>query len=50
MTHSIIDGWGEKMYCPVCSHDWTVRTNPTWKTRQEMGIPVGRMKAGSTGE
>lgn len=41
MTHIITDGWGQQMYCDVCSHSWIVSVNPTWQTRQQMGVRVG---------
>jgi len=45
LVHKIIDGWGERNYCQVCSHDWTPKTHAEWQTRQQAGIKVG-----STGE
>lgn len=42
MTHIVKDGWGERWYCQVCSHDWIPVTHPTWQEKPP--------KAGTTGE
>jgi hypothetical protein len=43
LVHKIIDGWGERHYCQVCSHDWTLSRHTTWQARTAV-------KSGSTGE
>ncbi len=47
LTHSIVDGWGEQVYCQVCSRSWVVKTHSTWQTRAQAGKTI---KVGTTGE
>lgn len=37
LTHSIIDGWGTRSYCDVCSHAWVPVTHSTWQAKGSTG-------------
>lgn len=41
LTHLVTDGWGQQMFCDVCSHSWVIRSNAEWQTREQMGVVIG---------